>query len=108
VSRDPEAVAAAEAAAAADERGVASYRAGRTCHPLLPFADWAACSSVVERLGAVLVAGCRDSHAARQLGFVPTHGLRAALDMVRGRAGDEARIGFLVAPPYFPIRVAAG
>ena len=41
-----------------------------------------------DRLGAVLVAGCRDAAAARQLGFVPTHGIGAALAMAHGRAGD--------------------
>jgi len=57
------------------------------------------------RLGAVLVAGCRDSVAARQLGLVPTHGLGAALELARGRAGGAERVGVLLAPPYFPIRV---
>ena len=54
----------------------------------------------------MLVAGCRDAVAARQLGFVPTHGVPAALEMAHGRAGGQARIGFLLSPPYFPIRVA--
>jgi hypothetical protein len=106
VARDPEALAGAEHAAAADERALRAYRSGRACHPLLPFADWEACSPAIERLGAVLVAGCRDAVAARQLGFVPTHGLGAALEMARGRADGEPRIGFLLAPPYFPIKVS--
>ena len=104
--RDPGALVAAERTAV-HERAVAEYRAGRACHPLLPFADWAACAPALDRLGAVLVAGCRDGVAARQLGFIPTHGLGAALEMVRGRTGDGARIGFLLAPPYFPIRVTS-
>jgi diguanylate cyclase (GGDEF)-like protein len=95
----------AEAAAAADERALASYRAGRTCHPLLPFADWAACAPALDRLGAVFVAGCRDATAARQLGFIPTHGIGAALEMAQGRAERSPRIGFVVAPPYFPLQV---
>jgi hypothetical protein len=54
----------------------------------------------------VLIAGCRDAAAARQLGFIPTHGIGAALEMARGRAGGDApRIGFLLSPPYFPLRV---
>jgi len=106
VARNPEALAEAEREAAADERALREYRAGRACHPLLPFADWAACAPAIDRLGAVLVAGCRDAHAARQLGFVPTHGLGAALTMARGRSGEDARIGFLLAPPYFPIKVS--
>ena len=103
--RDPETLEAAERAAAGDERAIESYRAGRACHPRLPFADWAACSPALGRLGAVLVAGCRDAVAARQLGFVPTHGIGAALAMAHGRADRPARIGFLLSPPYFPVRV---
>ena len=105
---DPDALAVAEEAALADERALAAYRAGRTCHPLLPFADWAACLPALERLGAVVVADCRDAAAARQLGFVPTHGIGAALAMAEGRAGGKPRIGFLISPPYFPIRVGSG
>lgn len=104
---DAERLASAERGAARDEHGLSAYRAGRSCHPLLPYADWDACAPARERLGAVLVAGCRDSAAARQLGFVPTHGLGAALEMARGRAGGDARIGFLLSPPYFPLRVEA-
>jgi hypothetical protein len=105
--REPAELADAERAAATDARALAAYRDGRTCHPLLPFADWAACAPALSRLGAVLVAGCRDATAARQLGFVPTHGVGAALAMARGRAGDSPRIGVLLSPPYFPLRVVA-
>ncbi len=105
---DPDLIAAAERAAAEDEAAVRRYRAGRTCHPLLPFADWDACRPQAERLGAVLVAGCRDAAAARQLGFVPVHGMGAALDIARGLAADGARVGIVVAPPYFPLRVGGG
>src|SRR5204863_9114928 len=73
--RDEDELAAAEDAAGRDERAIETYRAGRTCHPRLPYADWAACSPALSRLGAVLIAGCRDATAARQLGFVPTHGI---------------------------------
>ena len=103
--REPEELADAERAAASDARALAGYRNRRTCHPLLPFADWAGCAPALGRLGAVIVAGCRDSVAARQLGFVPAHGIGAALEMARGRHGDDARIGFLLSPPYFPLRV---
>lgn len=108
LGREPEELAEAERAAAQDERAIAAYREGRSCHPLLPFADWAACAPAIGRLGAVLVAGCRDAVAARQLGFVPTHGVGAALAMAHGRAGRPPRIGFLLSPPYFPIRVKVG
>src|SRR5204862_5207155 len=95
----------AEREAARDERALIAYRNGRSCHPLLPFVDWDACAPAIERLGAVFVAGCRDATAARQLGFVPTHGLSAALTMARGRTERPARIGYLLSPPYFPLRV---
>jgi hypothetical protein len=103
--REPEELAGAERETARDERALSAYREGRTCHPLLPFADWEGCAPAIGRLGSVLIAGCTDAVGARQLGFVPTHGLGAALEMVRGRHGDDARIGFLLSPPYFPLRV---
>jgi hypothetical protein len=105
-AREPEDMAEAERVASADARAITAYRDGRACHPLLPFAEWAACQPALGRLGHVLVAGCRDSLAARRLGLVPTHGIGAALEMARGRAGGEPRIGVLLSPPYFPIRVA--
>jgi Lactate racemase N-terminal domain len=104
-SAEPEALVDVEREAADDPRALRGYRDGRTCHPLLPYVDWRACRPAVERLGTVLVAGCRDATAARQLGFVPTHGIGAALAMARGRAGSPPRIGFLLAPPYFPLQV---
>jgi hypothetical protein len=104
--REPEELVGAERAAMADDRAIAAYRAGRSCHPLLPFADWAGCSPALERLGSVIIAGCRDAVAARQLGFVPARGVPTALEMAHGRAGGEARVGYLLSPPYFPIRVS--
>ncbi len=103
---ETEGLAEAERQAAADSRAIKAYRDGRACHPLLPFADWAACEPALGRLGAVLVAGCRDAVAAKQLGFVPTHGIGPALEMAHGRAGGPPRIGFLLSPPYFPLLVA--
>jgi Lactate racemase N-terminal domain len=103
--RDPQELAEAERGAATDERGLDEYRAGRTCHPLLPFADWAGCQPALQRLGHVIIAGCRDSNAARQLGFVPTGSLSAALAMARGWQVDHPRVGFLLSPPYFPLQV---
>ena len=105
VARDPELLARAEAAAAADVRALEEYRAGHTVHPLLPFRDWDACRPAFERLGSVYVAGARDATAVRQLGFVPIGGVGAALQMARGEAGPDARIGFLLTPPYFPLKV---
>jgi len=106
--REPEELVGAEREAIADERAIAAYRAGRTCHPLLPFVDWAGLSPALDRLGSVIVAGCRDAVAARQLGFVPARGLPAALEMAHGRAGGQARVGYLLSPPYFPLRVSPG
>lgn len=93
----------AEEDAAQDERALSDYRAGHACHPLQPFVERSASDAVARRLGAVLVAGCRDAQAARQLGLVPVHGLGAALEMAHGRGAR--RIGYLVAPPYFPVTV---
>jgi hypothetical protein len=106
--REPEELAGAEDAAAQDERALDEYRAGRSCHPLLPFADWAACQPALQRLGHVIVAGCRDANAARQLGFVPTGSVGAALAMAQGWQETPPRIGVLLSPPYFPIRVGVG
>jgi hypothetical protein len=105
--RETEELGHAERAAATDPRALTAYREGRTCHPLLPFADWAGCAPALGRVGSVIVAGCRDAVAARQLGFVPTGGLGAALEMVRGVAGPDARVGYLLSPPYFPLRTVA-
>jgi hypothetical protein len=103
--RDPRLIADAERAAVADERAIDEYRSGRTVHPLLPFRDWNGCQPALGRLGSVLVAGAGDATAVRQLGFVPVHGVGAALEMARGQ-GHE-RIGFLLSPPYFPLRVTS-
>jgi hypothetical protein len=105
-ARDPEELAQAEQAAATDERALSAYREGRTCHPLLPFVDWAGCAPALGRLGSVIVAGCRDAVAARQLGFVPAGGLSAALELAHGRADGDPRIGYLLSPPYFPLEVS--
>jgi hypothetical protein len=104
-AHEPATWAEAERAAAGEPRALQAYRESRSCHPLLPFSDWAGCLPVVERLGSVLIAGCSDALAARQFGFVPTRNLSAALAMARARVGGEPRVGYLVAPPYFPIRL---
>jgi hypothetical protein len=88
-----------------DARAVERYRASAAPHPLLPFADWASCRSVLDRAGRVIVAGCRDAGAARALGFVPTHNLAAALGMARGITEIEGPLGVLLAPPYPPLLV---
>jgi hypothetical protein len=97
----------AERSAGSDARALQAYRSGRTCHPLLPFSDWDACRPAIGRLGHVLIAGCRDHAAARQLGFVPTHGIAPALTMVQGWSDRPPRVGFLLSPPYFPLRVTS-
>jgi Lactate racemase N-terminal domain len=102
-ARDSDAMREAERAAIEDARAIADYRSGRACHPLQPFVEWSACDAASHRLGAVLIAGCRDAQSARQLGFVPVHGLGAALEMARGRGAE--RIGYLLSPPYFPLVV---
>ena len=102
-ARDVGAMRAAELAAVEDVRAIDDYRAGRACHPLQPFVEWSACDASSHRLGAVLIAGCRDATAARQLGYVPTHSLAAALEIARGSGAQ--RIGYLLSPPYFPLVV---
>lgn len=105
IARDPAALAEAEEACGMDERALEEYRAGLTVHPLLPFRDWDACRPALDRLGAVYVAGARDASTVRQLGFVPIGSLGAAIQMALGHGGPGTRIGFLVAPPYFPLKV---
>jgi len=102
-SRELDARSEGERAAVADTRAIAEYRSGRAVHPLEPFVEWSACEATANRLGSVVIAGCRDATAARQLGFVPAHNVATALGMARG-AGAK-RIGFLLAPPYFPLLV---
>ncbi|MCP9487329.1 MAG: nickel-dependent lactate racemase [Gaiellaceae bacterium MAG52_C11] len=106
-SRAPLELAVAERAAGIDTQALAAYRAGSACHPLLPYVDWESCRAALDRLGSVVVAGCRDHTAARTLGFVPTHGVGPALEMAHGVAGGAARIGLLLGPPYFPLEVGA-
>ncbi len=104
-AQEPDELAEAERTASGDERGLTAYRAGKSCHPLLPYADWAGCAPALSRLGQVIVAGCRDAVAARALGFVPSHGMGSALEMAHGVAGGRARLGILLAPPYAPLLV---
>ena len=100
---DPEALHAGASGPRRSAAAVADYRAGLSCHPLLPAVEWEACAAVAERVGAVLIAGCRDAHAARRLGFVPQHSLGAALEVARGRGAE--RIGYVVSPPFHPLIV---
>jgi hypothetical protein len=64
-----------------------------------------ACRPAHDRLGRVLVAGCRDATAARALRLVPVHNLSTALAMAEGKSGSAARIGFVLAPPFSPLVV---
>jgi hypothetical protein len=105
IARNPELLAEAERAAASDPKAIEDYRSGRTVHPLLPFRDWQSCQPALERLGDVYVAGARDGAAARHLGFIPIGSIGAARQMALGQRGPDARIGYLLAPPYFPVKV---
>ncbi|HEX2304520.1 MAG TPA: lactate racemase domain-containing protein [Gaiella sp.] len=91
---------AAEAQAARDRRALAAYRSGAAPHPRLPFADWETCAETLALAGRVIVAGCRDAGAARALGLVPSHNTATALAMAQGLAGEGARTGVLLGPPY--------
>src|SRR4029453_6354700 len=77
-----------------------------TCHPLLPFVDWAGLSPALDRLGSGVGGGLRARGAPGPPGFVPARGLPTALEMAHGRAGGKARVGYLLSPPYFPLRVS--
>jgi len=105
--RERDTLAQAARDARTDPRALALYRQGQSCHPLLPFADWDACRPAIERAGSVVVAGCRDSSAARQLGFIPTHGVGHALELAAGSVGENARVGFMLGPPYAALRPMA-
>jgi Lactate racemase N-terminal domain len=104
---DPAVVEEAERSATGDPHALDRYRAGRACHPLLPYSDWAVVRQQTERLKTVIVGGCRDAAGARQLGFVPARSAAAALSLALGDVEGSARVGFLLAPPYSPIRVGA-
>jgi hypothetical protein len=95
----------AEAQAARDRRAIAAYRGGGAPHPRLPFADWETCTTMLERAGSVIVAGCRDAGAARALGLVPSHNAATALQMAEGLGGPSARTGVILGPPYPPLVV---
>lgn len=106
LGRDPDLLAEFAREVGSDSRAIEIYRRGQSCHPLLPFADWAACQPAIERAGSIVAAGCHDAAAARQLGFVPAHGLGQALELATGHTGENARIGFLLGPPYATLRPA--
>jgi hypothetical protein len=60
---------------------------------------------MLELAGRVIVGACRDAGAARRLGLIPSHSAQTAIDMALGVAGEGARIGVLLAPPYPPLVV---
>ena len=97
----------AEREAAADERAIAAYRAGRTCHPLLPFADWAALRAGARprRRGDRRRLPRRRRRAPARLRPDARH-RRGARDGARPRTAADARIGYLLSPPYFPLESA--
>ena len=102
--RDPVLLTRAAREAGSDARALAFYRQGQGCHPLLPFADWDACRAAIDQAEAIIVAGCRDAGSARQLGFIPSHGIGHALELAAGTVGEEGRIGFMLGPPYAALR----
>jgi len=102
--RDAETLAQAAGEVKADPRALALYRQGESCHPLLPFTDWDACRSAIARAGSVIVADCRDAAVARQLGFIPSHGVGHALELASGSMGEDASVGLMLGPPYAALR----
>jgi hypothetical protein len=105
--RDVEIMTQAAHEARTDARALSLYRQGESCHPLLPFADWDACRPAIARAGSVFVADCRDAAAVRQLGFVPSHGIGHALELAAGTMDENARVGFMLGPPYAALRPVA-
>ena len=61
----------------------------------------------IELAGNIVAAGCRNATVVRQLGFVPSHGIGHALELATGYAGERAKIGFLLGPPYAALRPTA-
>ncbi len=102
--RDPAILSRAAREASTDERAIALYRQGQGCHPLLPFADWDSCRAALDRAATVVVAGCRDAVSARQLGFIPSHGVGHALELAVGATSENARVGIMLGPPYAALR----
>ena len=91
--RNPLELRAAERAAAADAARSRPTASGRAPHPLLPYVDWESCRPALDRLGSVVVAGCRDHAAGRRFARV-----RRARDGTRPRGGAADRL--LLGPPY--------
>ena len=77
---DNAALAEAERLAAADPRALEAYRAGRSVHPLLPFADWDGCRPALGRLGHVIIAGCPRSRCRAATRLRPDPRRRACAD----------------------------
>ena len=83
------AVRLSEVVAAADDRLLAAYRAGRTCHPLLPYADWAGCGPALGRdsgTSSWRAAGTRSRRA-------PSDSSRATRSRARSRWRTASRAG---------------
>ena len=76
---------------------------GRTCHPRLPFADWAACRPALEqaRRGDRRRLPRRRRRAAARLRADARRG--AALEMALGIAGGSPAVGFLLSPAVLPV-----
>jgi hypothetical protein len=107
LGREPVELIEAKRGVVEDERAIDAYCGRRSCHPFLPLVDWNACAPALGRLGAVIVAGCRDAVAA-----APARLHLVADDRDCPGAGPRprrptARVGFLLSPPDFPLRVSA-
>ena len=84
-AQEPDELAEAERTISGDERGLTAYRAGKSCHPLLPYADWAGCAPALSRLGQVIVSGCRDAGRASSRVRAESRRGERARDGARGR-----------------------
>ena len=91
---------ATEAAAARDRRAVAAYRAGTAPHPRLPFADWEACGSVLDRAGSVIVAGAATRARRGRSGSSPRTAPRQRSRWRAGSPATRAPPACVFGPPY--------
>ena len=83
-------------------RALDAYRAGRACHPLLPFADWAGCQPALSQLGAssspAAATRCRTGARIRAEPLDLERARHGAWRRGRGARRDR-RAPILLAPP---------
>ncbi len=84
---------------------VGAYRKKFAFHGVHPFHLWYQASSVLSKVGRVVVVGASKKVADR-FGFEAARDLEEALSMARESAGRDASVAVPVIPPAFGVRVA--